>query len=95
MATVLMCYLIIQPVGGFVGGGAPGSHFRSEGRLPCSSLSPQDQAQIKALFASPVPEKTNFYYRITLEDQGSSQTIDALPETVPAALIAAIRTSLD
>ena len=92
--TILKGELIIQPVGGFAGGGTPGSHFHSEGRLALSSLMPQDQARIKVLFSSPAPEKANFYYRITLKGPDGTQTVDALPEMVPEVLIAAIQTVL-
>jgi hypothetical protein len=87
--------LIIQPVGGFTGGGTPGSHFQSEGRLALSSLAPQDQMRIKALFSAPAPEKKNFYYRITLEGPNGTKTVDASPETVPEALIDSIQTRLE
>ncbi len=87
--------LIIEAVGGFVGEGAPGGHFHSEGRLPLASLTPQDQARVQALFSQPAPQKTNFYYRITLKGPNGSQTIDALPETVPDALINSIQSRLD
>jgi len=85
--------LIIQAVGGVVGAGA-GSHHHSEGRLAVSSLTQRDQARIKALFAAPAPERCNFYYRIILEAPSGAMAIEALPGTVPEALIAAIETVL-
>ena len=87
--------LIIEAVGGFVGEGAPGSRFHSEGRLPLAALTPQDQARVQALFSQPAPEKTNFYYRITIQGPDGSKTIDARPETVPEALLNSIQSKLD
>lgn len=87
--------LIIQPVGGFTGAGAPGAKFHSEGRLPVSSLSEPDRARIDELFAKPATEMANFYYRITLESPEGTRTIEVPPETVPKTLIDSIRTTLD
>ena len=87
--------LIIQEVGGFAAGGTPGAHFRKEGRLTLSDLSPGDRERVLALYANPNPVNANFYYRITLKGPSGEQTTDALPEDVPAALIASIKTILD
>jgi len=87
--------LIIEAVGGFVGEGVPGSRFHSEGRLPLAALTARDQARVRALFSHPAPEKTNFYYRITLRGPDGSQTIDASPETIPEALLNSIQSRLD
>jgi len=87
--------VIIQPVGGFVGDGAPNNRFHSEGRLPLSSLSSEDRARVEALFSRPAAERTNFQYRITLEGPDGKKTVDAPPEAVPEALITSIHTSLD
>jgi hypothetical protein len=93
--TVLRNDLVIQPVGGVASGGTPGSHLHSEGRVSWSSLTPEDQARVKALLSSPPPKTGNFYYRITLEGPQGSQIIEALPETVPQALIGSIQSTLD
>ena len=87
--------LIIQEVGGFAGGGTPGAHFRKEGRLALSDLSPEDRDRVLAMFRDPKPVNANFYYRITLETASGQQTIEALPEAVPAALVASIKTILE
>ena len=86
--------VIIQPVGGFVGDGAPNSFFRSEGRLALSSLSTQDCARIEALFSKPLAGGGTFYYRITLQGPDGQTTVDAPPEAVPEVLIASIHSSM-
>jgi len=93
--VVPMGDLVIQEVGGFAAGGTPGAHFRKEGRLALSDLSPEDRERVLAMFANPKPVNANFYYRITLERPSRRQTIEALPEAVPAALIASVKTILD
>jgi hypothetical protein len=87
--------LIIQEVGGFAAGGTPGAHFRKEGRLALSDLSLEDRERVLALFAHPNPVNSNLYYRITLESPSGKQTVEALPEAVPPALIASVKTVLD
>jgi hypothetical protein len=87
--------LIIQEVGGFAAGGTPGAHFRKEGRLALADLSDEDREHVRAMFANPKQVNANFYYRITLEGPSGQQTIDVLPEAMPAALIASVKTVLD
>jgi hypothetical protein len=87
--------LVIQEVGGFAAGGTPVAHFRKEGRLALADLSPDDQERVLAMFANPKPVNANLYYRITLERPSGQKTIEASPEAVPAALIAAVKTILD
>jgi hypothetical protein len=87
--------LIIQEVGGFATGGTPGAHFRKEGRLALSDLSAEDRERVSAMFANPKPVNANFYYKITLEGPSGQQTIEVLPEAVPATLIASVKTTLD
>lgn len=87
--------LIIQEVGGFAAGGTPSAHFRKEGRLALSALSPEDRERVLAMFANPKPVNANFYYRITLEGPSGQQTVEALPEVVPTALLASVETILD
>lgn len=87
--------LVIQEVGGFAAGGTPGAHFRKEGRVALSDLSSEDRERVRAMFANPKPVNANFHYRITLDGPSGQQTIDASPETVPPALIASVKTTLD
>jgi hypothetical protein len=87
--------LIVQEMGGFAAGGTPGSHFRKEGRLAWLDLSVEDRDRVRALFANPKPVNANFYYRITREGPSGRETIEALPDAVPAALIASVQTILD
>jgi hypothetical protein len=87
--------LTIEEIGGFAAGGTPGAHFRKEGRLALSDLSAEDRERVRAMFSNPKPVNANFYYRITLEGPSGQQTIEALPEAVPAALIASVKTVLD
>jgi hypothetical protein len=87
--------VIIEEVGGFAAGGTPGAHFRKEGRLALSELSPEDRERVLALFANPSKVNANLYYRITLERSSGQQTIEALPESVPRALIESVKTVLE
>jgi hypothetical protein len=87
--------LTIEEVGGFASGGTPGAHFRKQGQIALSDLSSADRERVLAMFAAPKPVNANFYYKITLESALGRQTIDALPETLPPALIASVKTSLD
>jgi hypothetical protein len=87
--------LIIQEVGGYVAAGAPGAHVHNEGRLALSDLSSEDRERVLKLFANPKPVNANIYYRITLESSSGQQTIEALPEAVPAALINSIKSVLE
>lgn len=87
--------LTIEEVGGFAAGGAPTSRFRKEGRMALSDLSPEDEKRVLAMFANPEKVNANLYYRITLEKPSGRQSIDALPETVPPALIASVKTTLE
>ena len=86
--------LIVQPIGGFAGAGAPG-HVRSEGHLSMASLSPADRAMIEALFSRPQGAAGNFGYRITRRSAGGDKTVDASPDAVPPALIASIKSVLE
>lgn len=85
----------IEEVGGFAAGGTPGAHFRKEGKLALADLPAEDRERVRAMFANPKPVNANFYYRITLEDPSGKHTIEALPEAVPPALLASVKTVLD
>jgi hypothetical protein len=87
--------LIIQEVGGFAAGGTSGAHFRKEGRLALSDLSPEDTERILAMFANPKPVNANLYYKLTLDGPSGQKTIEALPEAIPLALIASVKTTLE
>ena len=51
--------VVIEQLGGFVGGGTPFGHLRIEGRVPWSALSKADQARLDALFAQRKPVNAN------------------------------------
>ena len=87
--------LIVQPMGGFTGAGAPGSHVKSEGRMAVSALSAEDRAKVEALFSRPQPPPGNFYYRITRQGSGGTLSIDVPPDAVPSALVSSVKTTLE
>ena len=86
--------LSVQPMGGFVGAGGP-SHVKSEGRIAMSALSPEDRARVNDLFSHPQHAQGNLYYRITRHGQSGTETVDVLPEAVPEALVASVKTTLE
>jgi hypothetical protein len=87
--------LVIQEVGGFAAGGTPGAHLRKEGRVALSDLSDEDRERVSAILANTKPVNANFYYKVTLESPSGQQTVEALPEAMPAALVASVKTTLD
>jgi hypothetical protein len=90
-----MSEVTIEPKGGFVGAGIPGGPVRTQGRLAWSALSEADRAAIDRLFSAQVPVSANFYYHLTRQRNGVTETVDALPEQVPQALVASVRTTLE
>jgi hypothetical protein len=86
--------LIVQPIGGFVGAGAPG-RIKSEGRIAMSALSPEDRAKVDAWFSHPQPAPGNFYYRIIRQGPSGTRSVDVPADTVPAALVATVKTVLE
>ena len=87
--------VVIEQLGGFVGGGTPLGHMRIQGRVPWSALSKADQAQLDALFAARKPVNSNLRYRITRDGPNGSETVEAPPEAVPEALIKSVKTTID
>lgn len=86
--------VIIQPIGGFAGAGAPG-HLRSEGRVATHTLSAADRAAVETLFASPRTAPGTFRYRLTRRSAGREESVDVPAEAVPATLTASIKTTLE
>ena len=89
--------LTIERLGGFAGFGGP--HLKSEGQLALADLSPDDRAKVEKLFeigSKPPVKKTNdvFNYRITLQNDGRSQTVEVPESLVPAALISSVKDTL-
>ncbi|MEO8621145.1 MAG: hypothetical protein ABI625_08770 [bacterium] len=86
--------VIIRPVGGVVGAGSPGGHVQNEGRVAWSALPEADRARLTTLFANPKVVSANFKYVIVGVGPTGQTTTDALPDEVPAVLVAAIRSVL-
>ena len=87
--------VVIEQVGGFVGGGTPMGHLRMEGRVAWSALSAADQARVDALFAAQRPVNANMRYRLRREGPNGTETVEAPIEAVPQVLIESVRTTLE
>ncbi|WP_010186744.1 hypothetical protein [Sphingomonas sp. PAMC 26605] len=87
--------ITIEAFGGFVGAGGPGSHVHQRGKIAWSALSSADQAALERLFAARAKVNANLYYRLTRTGDGATETVDALPDQVPAALLASVQSTLD
>jgi hypothetical protein len=85
----------IEQMGGLVGANSPGGHVRMRGSVAWSALSEADRATLDRLFTSKRPVNANFYYRLTRQIDGGTETVDALPEQVPQALVARVQTTLE
>jgi hypothetical protein len=90
-----MAEVTIEQKGGFVGPGGPGGKVRMVGHVAWSALSEADRAAIDRLFAAKTPVNANFYYHLTRQADGRTETVDALPEQIPPSLIASIQTTLE
>ncbi len=90
-----MSDVTIEQMGGFVGGNTPGGHVRMRGSIAWSALSDADRARLDQLFTAKTPVNANFYYRLTRQVDGRTETVDALPEQVPQTLVARVQTTLD
>ena len=89
-----MSDIVIEQLGGIVGGGAGPGPLRMEGRVPWSALTPADQTKVSALFTQRRPVNANFRYRLTRDSPNGPETIEVLPENVPQTLIASIKTTI-
>ena len=90
-----MSVVTIEEKGGFVGAGMPGEHVHTRGEMTWGALSQSDRATIDALFAAKKPVNANLYYRLSRTGPNGAETVDALREAVPAALLASVTTTLD
>lgn len=92
--TIRMTDIVIEQFGGFAGAGGA---VHSRGRVAWASLSSVDQAALERLFQTGTRARpnSNLYYSITRQGDGTSETIYLLPEDVPPALLASIKTELD
>lgn len=89
--------LAIERIGG---PGFGGPHLKSRGQVSVASLSPADRKAVDALFASGGKAANpkapgQFRYRITRAGSKGPQTIEAPESAMPAALIAAVRDTLE
>lgn len=87
--------IVIEPVGGYTGGAILSGPVRAEGRIAWSALSKADQARVDALFAARKRVNSNLRYRLTRDGPNGPETIEALPDEVPEALIKSIKTTID
>jgi hypothetical protein len=87
--------VIIEQLGGFVGGGTSEGHLRMEGRMAWSALSEADQRRLDALFAERKPVNANLRYRLTRDGPNGPETVEALAEAVPKALIESVKTRIE
>jgi hypothetical protein len=86
--------VIIEQLGGFVGGGTSLGHLQMEGRMAWSALSKADQARLDALFAERKPVNANLRYRLTRDGPNGPETVEAPAEAVPKALIESVKTTI-
>lgn len=87
--------VVIEQLGGFVGGGTPLGHLRMEGRMAWSALSEADQRRLDALFAERKPVNANLRYRLTRDGPNGPETVEAPAEAVPKRLIESIKTTIE
>ena len=87
--------VVIEQLGGFVGGGTPLGHLRMEGRMAWSALSSADQARLDALFAQRKPVNANLRYRLTRDGPNGVETVEVSPEAVPEVLIKSVKTTIE
>jgi len=87
--------IVIEPVGGFVGGATPAGHLRMQGRVAWSALSAAEQARLDALFAARQPVNANMRYRLTRDGPNGPETIQVPMDAVPQVLIDSIRTTIE
>jgi len=78
--------VVIEQLGGFVGGGTPLGHLRMEGRMAWSALSEEDQRRLDALFAERKPVNANLRYRLTRDGPNGPETVEAPAEAVPSII---------
>src|SRR5215831_19721669 len=87
--------VVIEQLGGFVGGGTPLGHLRMEGRMAWSALSEEDQRRLDALFAERKPVNANLRYRLTRDGPNGPETVEAPVEAVPEVLIKSVKTTIE
>ena len=93
--TIAMGELLVEQLGGFVGGGTPGGHLRTEGRVAWSALSEADRSRVDALFAARRPVNANLRYRLTRDGPNGRETVEAPIEALPQVVIECVKTLLD
>lgn len=86
--------IVIEQVGGFVGGGTPAGPLRMEGRVAESMLSAADKATVDALFAAHKPVNENLRYRLTRDGPSGRETVEAPMDAVPKVLRDSVQTTL-
>jgi len=87
--------IVIEQLGGCVGGGTSLGHLRLVGRVAWSALSEADQARLDELFAQRKPVNANLRYRLTRDGPNGPETVEAPVEAVPEALIKSVKTTIE
>jgi hypothetical protein len=59
------------------------------------ALSEADQGRLDALFAERKPVNANLRYRLTRDGPNGPETVEALAEAVPKALIESVKTRIE
>ncbi len=90
-----MSDIVIEQLGGFVGGGTALGKMRTQGRVAWSALSAADQAHVSKLFSEAKPVNTNLRYRLTRTGPNGAETVEAPIEAMPQALIESVQTTID
>lgn len=90
-----MNVVTIEEKGGFVGAGMPGGHVHTRGEMAWGDLSEADRTSLDALFARKKPVNANLFYRLARTGAAGTETVDALREAVPVALLASVKTTID
>jgi len=87
--------IVIEQLGGFVGGGTAMGHLKMQGRVAWSALAATDQARVEALFAEHRAVNANLRYRLTRDGPNGPETIEAPAELVPQVLIDSVKTTIE
>ncbi len=92
----------IERIGGLGGFGGP--HLKSRGECALADLSAADRAAVEALFAikgkvrdlaAKLHTRDGFSYRISRETATGTETVEVPESSVPAALAASVKDTLE
>jgi hypothetical protein len=91
-----MGVLKIERIGGLAGFGGAKSRLKSDGEIPFSELSSDDQKAVEAMFKAKGDTdqskmRDGFSYRVTRGGAAAGNTILVPEDKMPAALIACVK----